>query len=294
MIKAIIPVLFLVLISSILGTGWFWGTAVFATFFLILTMMKQWTLVTIPEMEVGVVFRRDGNRFARFLAPGHHWMMPLTEKFHSTIPLNPGMVSETCRQVQTKTGLAVDIAWSATYTLDPFQISPALRPKLARTLPKKSAKVAGNHINNVLRHIVGQYSIADLYEAGVQNRLERHIRQQATVRLAQLGFNISRVMIGAVEMPPQVRTALESALEQRLQTEQEVMALERLHQVISRFSEADMHRLMELERIQKLGQNGVTYLYTPPTASPNSDKISKKQAAFVSLASNQLLVSSAH
>jgi hypothetical protein len=45
--------------------------------------------------------------------------------------------------------------------------------------------------------------------------------------------------------------------------------LARLQQVVSQFSEADMQRLMELERIHTLGQNGVTLVY--PTAVPQSE-----------------------
>ncbi len=268
MYKIIIPSLLFVLGSSFLGIAWFVGTAVFTTILLIFIAVKQLAYVTVPEMEVGVVFRRDGDRFVRFLAPGRHWIRPFTQEFRATIPMNPVTASETCFQVQTSNGLAVDIEWSLAYNLDPFQIKADSQAKLARTLPRKSGTFAAKHVNNVLRHIVGQYSIEDLYASGVQSRLERQVRQQVTARLSQLGFKISRVMIGAITVPPQVQTSLESAHEQRLQTEQEVMALERLHQVISRFSEADMQRLMELERIQKMGRNGVTLMYSPITQAP--------------------------
>jgi hypothetical protein len=83
-----------------------------------------------------------------------------------------------------------------------------------------------------------------------------------------LGFEISRVMLGPVEMPPQVRMALAEAYEQQVRTEHEAQSLARLHQVISQFSEAEVQRLLELERIYKLGQNGVTLFYNPAQYVP--------------------------
>jgi regulator of protease activity HflC (stomatin/prohibitin superfamily) len=203
--------------------------------------------------------------------------------------MNPATATDVCHQVQTSNGLTVDIEWSLAYNIDPFQIKPESQAKLARTLPRKSGKVAAKHVNNVIRHIIGQNRIEDLHVPGVQNRLEREIRQQVTARLSKLGFKISRVMIGAIIVPPQVQAALESAHEQRLQTEQEALALERLHQVISRFSEADMQRLMELERIQKMGRNGVALMYTPHAQAPviNENRLNKKSMPYYIIGSSK-------
>ncbi|MCB0011765.1 MAG: hypothetical protein KDE34_07685, partial [Anaerolineales bacterium] len=49
--------------------------------------------------------------------------------------------------------------------------------------------------------------------------------------------------------------------------------LARLHEVISQFSEADMQRLMELERIHKLGQNGVALLYPAAASATGLDSV---------------------
>ena len=188
MYKTIIPALILVLGSSFLGIEWFVGTAVFTAILLIFNAIKQLAYITVPEMEVGVVFRRDEGRFVRYLTPGRHWIRPFTQEFRTTIPMNPDTASETCYHVQTSNGLGVDIEWSLAYNLDPFQIKVDSKAKLARTLPRKSGKLAAKHVNNVLRHIVGQYSIEDLYASGVQSRLERQVRQQVTARLSKLGF----------------------------------------------------------------------------------------------------------
>ncbi|MCA9969028.1 MAG: hypothetical protein KC425_02375, partial [Anaerolineales bacterium] len=106
----------------------------------------------------------------------------------------------------------------------------------------------------------------DLCQPGVHRRLERQVRQAAAERLAPFGIGVSRVMIGAIELPAHVRQALEAAQERRLQAEQEARALARLQQAVSQFSDTDMQRLLELERLHHMGQNGVT-LVVPGTAA---------------------------
>jgi hypothetical protein len=96
-------------------------------------------------------------------------------------------------------------------------------------------------------------------------------------RLAEAGFSFSRVMVGTIDMPRHVKAALEAAQERAVQIENEARSLARLHEVVSQFSEADMQRLMELERIHTLGQNGVTLMY--PTAVHQTAKVGRPSYA---------------
>ena len=132
---------------------------------------------------------------------------------------------------------------------------------MARALPHKAAAIARQHVDNIIHHVIGEYTIDQLCEPGIQQKLERRIRQLAKSRLEKLGFDVTRIMIEAMHMPKHVMKALEAAHERELQAEQEARALERLHRVVSRFSEEEMQRLMELERIHTLGRNGVTMVY---------------------------------
>ena len=251
------------ILSSV--SGHWEGTAVIALVGAI-WVGRHWLFVTVPELEVGVIFRREGNTFARFVPAGRHRLLPFVERLVTTIPLNPGSISGTCNEVQTSGGVLLDVAWTLAYKLDPFRTAVVDRPRLARTLPHKSAAVARKHMDNVLRHVVGQYSVTQIAEPGFQTRLERELRLMLAQRLAPAGFIISRVMIGAIVLPPAMQSAFAAAHQRRLHTEVEAQALARLQRVISQFSDADMQRLMELERIHALGQNGVTLLYSTETA----------------------------
>lgn len=260
MIKATIFTAVVILFSGFGGMTMFVTTAVFGTAILLAAALWQKTAVTIPEMQVGVVYRQGGAQYGRLLTAGNHYVKPFVEQLGASIPLNPGSVNGRCANTQTIGGLPLSIEWTLSYTLNPFRIPAEKRPKLARTLPTKSGSIATKHVNNILRHIISEYTIDQLIEPGIQKRLERQVRQQVAERLANAGFEISRVMIGAIEMPQEVRASLATAHQRKLAAENEARTLEKLQRVVSRFSEADMQRLIELERIHALGQNGVTLM----------------------------------
>lgn len=258
-------------IAAFAWGGWaLWGTAVSLLVLLGVWAYTKFGFIRIPEMEVGVVFDKRRQAFARFVPSGRHPFNPLTEQFSHTIPTGSGSANGRCQGVQTHGGISLDVEWSANFELDPFQIKAAARPKLARNLPKKANSIVSKHLNNCLRHVIGEMTIDQVCEPGATRRLERAVRQQLTVRLSEAGFSFSRVMVGAIDMPRHVKAALEAAQERAVQTENEARSLARLHEIVSQFSEADMQRLMELERIHALGQNGVTLVY--PTAINQTTK----------------------
>ena len=247
--------------------SWQWGlTAILlltllSCLFAIYWVLMMWGQVQIPELEAGVVYNTHKKQFVRFLPSGRHRLAPFVEQVQATIPLTSGSASDRTSGVQTSGGIALDVAWTVSYTLNPFCIAADKQAKLARSLPTKAASVVTKHMGNCLQHVLGDHTVAQLVQPGSHKRLERELRQCLAERLADSGFEVSRVMIGAIAMPAPVRKALEAAEERRLQTENEVQALSRFQQVISRFSDAEVQRLLELERIHALGQHGVALYY---------------------------------
>lgn len=263
-----------VVMAAFAWGGWMlWGTAVSLLTLLGLVAYTKFGFIRIPEMEVGVIFDKRRQAFARFVPSGRHPMNPLTEQFSHTIPTGSGSANGRCLGVQTNGGISLDVEWSVNFDIDPFQIKAAAQPKLARNLPKKANSIVTKHLNNCLRHVIGEMTIDQVCEPGATRRLERAVRQQLATRLFDAGFSFSRVMVGAIDMPRHVKAALEAAQERAVQTENEARSLARLHEVVSQFSEADMQRLMELERIHTLGQNGVTLVY--PTAVTQTTKVGR-------------------
>lgn len=262
MLKASIVIGFLIVLSGFAGGAAFVATAVFGALFLLGWAIWQQMVVFVPEMHTGVVYGHGGQAYARFLTSGSHILKPFVEQLGGVIPVDPGSANGRCQNAQTIGGLPLTVEWTISYTLNPFRIKQENRPKLARNLPNKSGQIITKHANNILRHILSEYSIDDLTKPGIQRRLERQVRQQVTERLANAGFEVSRVMIGAIEMPTEVTNALADAHKRQLQADNEARALSRLQEVVSQFSENDMQRLIELERIYTLGKNGVTLMYS--------------------------------
>lgn len=253
---------FLAIMGALIG-GWAGAVALVtaAAIFALALLLRRTSKVIVPELTVATVYTRHSERFSRFLETGTHWINPITEVLGADISTAGQTASGVCSGVQAIGGLSLSFQWTLNYTLEPTRLAAAQRPKLARALPTKADIIAQRHINNVLHHIIGDYTLEQLCEPGVHRKLERQVRQLAKARLEPLGFAINRIMIDAIHMPKQVLAALEAAHEQKMQAEQEARALAHLQQVISQFSEKDMQRLMELERIHALGRNGVAMFY---------------------------------
>lgn len=235
-------------------------TAVSLFLIVLFVIARRWAYVRVPELEIAAVKQVGSHKFLRFLPPGGHWLLPFKEEAKTRIDLSPPTVKGKTTGLQTIGGLLLTIAWELSFSLDPLRVSAQNQPKIARLLAKKTAVTAQKHLSNTLHHIIGSYTIEQLTLPGAHQKLEEEVMHQVTRRLSPLGYDISRVMIGTVDMPPHVKAALETAHEQAMQTELEARALARLQQVISGFSDADMQRLIELERIHK-GQSGVVLPY---------------------------------
>lgn len=237
-------------------------TAVFLSLVFLFWLVRRAAYVRVADQEMAVVKQVGSGKFLRFLPPGSHWLLPFKEEAEIRLDLSPPNIGGKTAGLQTIGGLSLTIAWELSFSLNPMRVPPENQAKIARMLARKTAVTAKTHMSNTLHHIIGRYTVEQLTLPGAHQKLEEEVMRQITRRLSPLGYDISRVMIGAIDMPPQVKAALESAHKQAMQTELEAQALARLQQVISHFSDADMQRLIELERIHK-GQAGVILPYHP-------------------------------
>lgn len=233
------------ILLALIGVGW---------------AVPRFFLLHVPELTAVVVMDQAQQRFARFLPAGRHWLRPF-EQATATIPLNGQTATGKAIGIQTSGGLPLTITWSVSYKMEPLRVRPEEQVKAARILPQKSAVAVQKHMANILQHIVGEMTLEEMCRPGSHRQLERLVRQQLAARLDEMGFHFSRVMIGPVEMPGRVQNALATAHERRLQTELEASALLRLHEAIRQFSDKDMARLLELERIHTVSQRGMAFVY---------------------------------
>lgn len=223
--------------------------------------VDKYLWVRIPAMSTGLVYNVETKAFSRFLLPGRHWLRPL-EHVKKVAPIAPSFVNGECGRAQTDGGVAVAVKWSLTYRLNPAAVDPDLRANVANMLLKSIEPMLHNHVNNCVTYLFDQHTVTTVCDRGARQRLERELRDLVAQRLAPFGVQTYRVMLKSIVLPDEVMAAVEAAHKQEMLAHSEARALERLHQAVSKFSDSDMERLLQLRQLQELGQHGVT-LHVP-------------------------------
>lgn len=217
--------------------------------------------IEVDELIVETVFERNQNRFVRFLPSGVHWINPYREEVRDSISLSSQSTKGSSKGGQTSGGIPVTINWQASFSIKLDKIASYKVSGMARALPKRAGSMVTKHVNHIIHLVLDEQTVSSLIEAGAQAKLEREIHQAARERLDDSGVSVNRIMIDAIQLPKKVQASLAAAHDRELLLEAEARGLERLHSVINRFSDAEMDRLIEIERIHHLGKNGVTMLY---------------------------------
>lgn len=224
--------------------------------------MLQFLWIRVPEMEVWTKYNREKKAFSGYLPPGRHWVWPW-ERIDDKISTQATVVGGKCLNTQTEGGITANVDWSVTYKIEPSQIAAHLWSQMARTLPRNSGRLVRSHGNNCIARVISELPISHLTNRGNRSRLERMIRDKLAERVHQFGIQVFRVMVTGVELPSKVEATYQAAHERIVHAYSEADALERLHQAVSKFSDADMERLVVLKQIHELGQHGVA-MYMPP------------------------------
>lgn len=223
--------------------------------------INKYLWIRIPAMSTGLVYNRETKAFSRFLLPGRHWLRPF-EQIKAIASVASGMTNGECSRAQTDGGVMVGIKWSFAYRLNSAAIADDLRPNVANMLLKSIEPLFHTHVNNCITYLFDQHTVATICEHGARQRLERELRDLVAERLAPFGVQTYRVILKSIELPRDVNAAVEASHKQELLAESEARALERLHQVVSQYTDADMERLLQLRQLQEMGQHGVS-LHVP-------------------------------
>ena len=238
------------------------GSAFLAGVILFGWFVNKFVWVRIPDQEMALVFNVETKAFVRYLLPGRHLLLFPLERLRERLSLTATVVRGKCLRAQTNGGITVTVDWSVTYVINPRTVTWELWPHMARILPHREEQLLRGHGNNIVSQVVSELPVKALTDKGSRGKFERQLRQRLGQRLVPFGFQIFRVIATKIEMPPPVQAALEAAHERQLFAYSEAMSLERLQKAVSRFSDADMERLLQLKQLHEMGQNGVA-LYVP-------------------------------
>lgn len=263
----------------------------------------------VNEMDAAVIFYKSSNNFAYFIdskpdtpvAPGrpynlhktrllnrlflkndpyHHFINPFKERLEVRVTKRPLSVRGVTDNFRTKEGVPVKVSWSVSYNLDVTLIRPGIEYKLARAIPYFHTNMIQGRAVQSLRYMIEQKEVTELYTTDAIKKLEVELRHEVTKRVQGLGFkDISQVdiSVGPIQVPYDVQKAIEAAHERELQTTTAVKALEQLRVVVSRFTDSDMERLSDLERLRILDEHGGSLSYEMASLRKSVEKNKTKR-----------------
>lgn len=246
-------------------------------------------LILIDETEYGVIFNKQNNSFAYFIDskkpeasarrhklinrlihqfdPYHHFIDPIEERLDSKIPRLSQSTSGEISDIRTKEGIPVTIRWKVSFKVDVFKIKQGIEFNMARSLPKSVQGMMTNRMIQVIRHLMEQKSIEELYGYNAIKTLEEEVRVRVSERAKNIGvleIDNNDVVLGPIIMPEEVEKAICTELERRIHTNITTHSLQELKKVVCEFDKEVMERLAMLERLRILeNSDSPVYMMNP-------------------------------
>jgi len=245
--------------------GWA-GVALILAFILtaaIIWVSYRYSSILLTEMEMGVVFRRNGN-FAYFLDSGRHILNPLTHKLVYRMTKGNINTGRFITEARAREGIPVTVDLSVAVQINLFDIREQIAHKLGRALPQHASRMVRGRAEHAIRHMVEQKSVLDLYNQNATRQLEAELLNEVQARTAVYGtkpIKLNDVKIFAIHLPNEVENAIKAAYERQLQTRTATEALRHLNQVVRNFDDNTMSKLAELERLRIIeNSNPLVYI----------------------------------
>lgn len=212
--------------------------------------LRQWLFVLVPEQSVAVVFNRERESLAHLLWPGRHFIVPGLQSVVKLLDTGPMTASDTTSGVHSADGIPHDVKWTLAFQLAPEHIATEQLPGVVRLLMQAPREVARAQTADCLRLVFGRFPADRLCGAKHRARVTCELQAEISRRLLSLGIQTTRIMLGEITPPADYQQSLTLA-----------NSLHALQCIVHAFTETDIQRLIELERLRLLGQNGVTLLY---------------------------------
>jgi regulator of protease activity HflC (stomatin/prohibitin superfamily) len=297
---ALMLLLVSVLLIAILAIAFQWVGVIAAllllsAFVIVVGLFLGRGFILLNEMEIGVIFNKRTENFAYFIDsdvkeptnrinnygwkwindslhkanPYRHFLIPFSEE-KTAIITKGSYKGEGEVEVRTREGIPVIIEFSVSFRLDITQIKSGIEHKMARALPQNAENMIKGKAIHGLRHIVEQTSIIELYHEDAVKTLEEKLRLDVidrTIAFGVIGISPNnQVQIKSIKMPENIEKALKAAHQRKLQTETVTHALESLRNAIQNFTDNDMARLAELERLRIVDESSASMVYMMDSA----------------------------
>lgn len=164
-------------------------------------------MVLVAEDTVSVTVDRNGF-IKRVLPAGPHLLRPF-EKIDFRLEIKPRLVAHQAMAVVSGDGILLNINWSGVYAVKPDLITENISQRL-RGLPNADKAIIRS-VDIVLRRLIGDYTVQDMFKPAIRERIERQLSQVVAERLAPLGILLAGLNLQVIELPREVAEALNKA-----------------------------------------------------------------------------------
>ncbi len=165
---------------------------------------RQRQTAIVAEDSIAVSVNKDGF-IKRVLPAGRHMLHPY-ERINFTLETKTRLAKGRAADIATNDGILVKINWSGTYALRPNLIADEGRSQKLRGLPN-AEKAIDRNADILLRKLIGNHPVRDLFNPAVRERLERQLSQLVMDKLKPLGIVMNALNLQIIELPKEVAEA---------------------------------------------------------------------------------------
>lgn len=224
--------------------------------------------IRVPELRAAVLWNRRRQALGRVLVgPGTYWILPGVEQVWGWLDLQPHILVGVTREIAPANGVPVEVEWHAIFRIRPSHIPPEDRPEILRALLKDPEGLIRTRMEHILRVRAGAKRIEDLLTGSGQQRLSDEALTELRRRLLPSGIEIRHVLVRAIRPPQEYQRA-------RIQAQ----ALHTVREALQQFTDADLQRVLNLERVRILGAEEGFMILPLPRADPERSS-AEQQAA---------------
>jgi regulator of protease activity HflC (stomatin/prohibitin superfamily) len=236
-----------------------WKTARTMAALALLPLLAGSSIVVVPSGMAGVRISQISGTKPGALYPGIHFIKPLIERvmlfdtrdriLSTEAAPEPKKIGEVL-QVQARDGLAIGLAITVRYRLDPQRLD-----YIQSNLPQPvEEEIVPPVVASVFREVVPNYTVRDVF-AAQREEIRRQAAEQITKKLGADGILVKEVMVRDVKLPEEYARGLEGLLlkeqeNDRLATETEIQA----KRVKIAELEAEAAKVREIKRAEGAAQ----------------------------------------
>ncbi len=237
---------------------------------ILISILTRTTFVTIPPGKKGIVFKRFAGGIDKETPPknqGFHVIAPWNDLIQYDVRINEDFEK---MEVLSKNGLSIMVELS--YRFQPISDKIAyLHDEIGSNY---KARILVPEIRSATREIIGKYLPEELYSTQ-REAIQGEILERVKKAVSPKFINIDAILIRSVILPPKLKAAIETKLEEEQLSFQYEFKLDRERKeaerkIIEAQAKADANKILNASLTDKILRDKGIEATLELAASPNS------------------------